>query len=183
MATRKKTATSLKTLLDKTNAWISKNDLEYTITFSAVASAADVAGAEAKLGVALPRSYAEFVTTFGNFQISGALTGRGDGNDTALLSPAEVVATTLRLRKEFAKSKDVESKKIVEDGIIFAVDPTGEFYHLFVVSSADKTGDMKTRGYDYQDPANTDPWTEGDGTFAEVVEGFVTQVRDNALDG
>lgn len=68
-------------------------------------------------------------------------------------------------------------------GLVFCADPRGEYFHLFVLSGAGADGEMKTRAYDYQDPANTDPWFEGDGSFGSVAEQLCEKVRDNALDG
>jgi hypothetical protein len=125
-----------------------------------------------------PPSYVDFVTRHGTFSISGAITGRRAGNDAALFSPADVVKQTERHREELATT----TQQILNDGILFCGDPCAEYFHLFVISGADANGEMKTRGYDYQDPANTDPWFEGDGTFLSVVEAIAKNVRERALD-
>lgn len=129
----------------------------------------------------MPRSHVDFVMTHGAFCIDGDLTGRGSGNDTELFSPHRILEQTTRYREMLAKSKDTDSQEILNDGLLFCGDPCNEYFHLFVVSSANEvTGEMATRGYDYQDPGNSDPWHEGDGTFDSVVEEIAQTVRDNA---
>ncbi len=169
--------------IDELNNWLEQQEVEPRVAFGKPVSAADVAKAEAKLGVNLPPSYVDFVTKHGPFHISGALTGRGEGNDTRLLKPADACKETLRHRKEMEQHEDEESQRILDDCIIFCADPGDEFFHLFVISSADARGEMPTRPWDYQDPGNNDPWHEGDGTFASVIEQLIETVRAHALDG
>jgi hypothetical protein len=152
------------------------------VKWRAKVTTAELKEAERALGVALPPSYREFVRGAGTFVSSGALTGRGGGNDTVLFTPAEIVKQTKRYRKELSASSDEDGKQILNDGIVFCADPRDEYFHLFVISGARKNGEMKTRAYDYQDPATTDPWHEGDGTFASVIDGIITRVRDQALE-
>lgn len=168
--------------LDALNGWLEDNGLDARVEFSAPIAAADIDAAEQELGCRLPPSYRRFVGEHGTFVVSGALTGRGDGNDTCLFPPAALVSVTKHLRAELEASSDEDSAAILVDGIAFCDDPADEFFHLFVVSGAAADGEMKTRGYDYQDPANTDPWFEGDGTFDTVVDGIIATVRAHALD-
>ena len=168
--------------LDELNEWLAENDVEHRVVFGKPVTAADVAATEKALAVKLPRAYVDFVTTRGPFEYSGALTGRGEGNDTRLLAPADVTLETLRFRKEMALSRDEEGQHIVDDGIVFCVDPDGEFLHLFVISSAAADGEMPTRPFDYQDLGMNDPWYEGDGSFASVIGELIATVREHALD-
>jgi hypothetical protein len=81
-----------------------------------------------------------------------------------------------------AEIQDDNSLKIVNDALFFCADPSDELFYLFVLSSKDKTGEMKTRSYDYQDPANSEPWFAGDGTFASAIEEIAATVREHALE-
>lgn len=146
-------------------------------TFSKPVAREELEKAAKRLGVAFPPSYAELVTTYGAFTLSGELTGRGRGNDTSLFPPARAAKETLAYRAKMAKARDEDAKEILNDGILFCGDPKDEAFHLFVVSTRTSRGEMKTRHYDYQDPGNNDPWFEGDGTFASVVTGLLQRVR------
>lgn len=177
-----KDTTALAGELDALNDWLEENEVEPRVVFGKPVTAAQVAQAEAALGAKLPPSYVDFVTTRGPLHLSGALTGRGRGNDTRLLTPADVVKETQCYRKEVRLLDDEESRAIVDDGLIFCVDPDGEYFHLFVISSADGRGEMPTRPWDYQDTGNNEPWHEGKDTFASVIESIIATVRKHALE-
>lgn len=170
------TSNELKKDLDKLNEWLQENGETHTITFSRPISHPEIAEAEKIIGVRFPPSYTNFVTQHGTFVIPGVLTDHGFGNDSVLFSPSQVVEETQRYRKEFTQSEDEESEEIFQDGLVFCADPQNEFFHLFVLSSADETGEMSTRSFDYQDLGNNDPWYEGDDTFDSVIESLIDSV-------
>lgn len=165
-------------ILEALDVWLEKCGLDQRVVYSKPIAASAVSAAEKKLGMKLPSSYVDFVTKHGTFEISGELTGRGFGNDTALLAPAEAVKETLRYRKELAKAGDADGREILDDGLLFCADPRDEAFFLFVLSSA-KGGDMRTRLYDYQNPGLNDPHHDGDGTFDSVVDEIAMQVLAN----
>jgi hypothetical protein len=163
-------------ILRELNEWLAAKGHAGRVVFSEAVPGAEVEKAQEVLGVRLPRSYVEFVMSHGVFTIDGDLTGRGSGNDTRLFRPRELAEETARLRQSVSELGDEEGQEVAEDALFFCGDPVDEYFHLFVVSSA-HDGDMPTRAYDYQDPACTDPWHEGDGTFDSIVEGIATLVR------
>ena len=167
--------------LDKLSSWLTKNKIEQLIRFSAPISEAEIKKAESVLKEKLPPSYKEFVATCGAFVIPGELTGNGYMNDSALYAPNEIAEQTLKYRKLIAKSKDENSKKILNDGLLFCSHPRNERFFLFVLSGTNKKGEIRSRFYDYQDPANNDPWFEGDGNFDSTIDELVKTVRKNAL--
>lgn len=171
-------AAEARRLLDDLNEWLTELDAEERIEFTPVPNAAaELAAAAAYAGRPLPPAYADFVEHHGVFFVSGDLTGRGGGNDTRLLSPAEAVEGTRRYREEAAQFEDEVSQEILEDGLLFCADPADEYFHLFVLSSADADGEMGVRAYDYQDPANNDEWHEGDTDFLGTITELVGRIR------
>ncbi len=173
---------TVKRILDELNELLEKKGIGERVNFTEPVTQDKIEEAERELGVTLPPSYVEFVTQHGLFYIDGGLTGRGSGNDTELFSPEEIIEKTLEYRKEMKDSNDIDSQKILDDGLIFCADPCDEYFYLFVLSSAgkNKNGEMYTRGYDYQDPACCDPWYEvEDGSFESVVEEVVNCVKKN----
>lgn len=170
--------------LDELNAWLEEQGVEDRVTFSDPVSSSEVADAEKALGFKLPPSYVDFITQYGLFSISGNLTGRGSGNDTELFSPTEAIEETNHYREELAEfAEGSEDAKIINDALIFCADPLDEFFHLFVISSANTDGEMPTRSYNYQDPACSDDWYEGDGSFESTIDEIIETVRENALEG
>lgn len=185
MARRK--AKDPRAILDELNAWLAEHEIEARVVFTRPVSRTAIAGAERSLGRRFPPAYVEFVTRNGTFTISGSLTGRGEGNDTVLLDPEGAARATAEYRKRLAKSRDTTSQAILADGLLFCADPRGEFFHLFVLSSANAQGEMKTRSYDYQDPGNNDGHRPGGGpgagSFASVIADIAAVVRARARDG
>ncbi|MGE0550497.1 MAG: SMI1/KNR4 family protein [Kofleriaceae bacterium] len=175
------TAAEIKRAFDDLNAWLSASRVAHAVVFSAPIAHAELDAAARRLGVTFPPSYARFVTEHGTFTISGAITGRGEGNDTALLSPRDAVTQTDKYRRWVAESDDADSIQILQDAIVFCEDPEDEYVHLFVISSADAAGEMNAREYNYQDPATSDPWFEGDGSFATTMSFIIETVRSNAI--
>jgi len=169
-------------LLDELDEWLDENEIEPRVVWSPRVKNKDVARAARALGVRLPPSYVELVTTRGTFFIDGDLTGRGSGNDTRLLTPSEIVEHTERYRGEAHEHDGPEQQRILDDALIFCADPKGELFHLFVISSLDDAGEMATRPYDYQNLGMNDGWHEGDGSFASVIEGIVADVEENLVE-
>lgn len=165
--------------LSALNKWLEDQGVDGEVDFGPPIKAAAIAKAEKGLGVRLPPSYVDFVTTHGTFTISGNLTGCGEGNDSELFEPERIVKETKNYRKEF-KDDASDDQKIANDGLFFASDPNDERYFVFVISSAEANGEMKARYYDYQDPANTDGWFEGNCTFDDVIDQLIETVKDNS---
>jgi predicted DNA-binding WGR domain protein len=185
-------AQKAKQFLNDLNAWAAKNGLKENVNFSKPFTMADIEEAEKKLKVKLPLSYVEFVTCYGTFFISGEITGNGWGNDTYLLSPSQVADRTLEHRNDYQQfgenidnynpeeepDSHVEAYRIINDGLMFCACPTDDASYVFVISSADVSGEMKARYFDVDDFGMNTPWFEGDLTFSECVAEIIENIKN-----
>lgn len=154
---------------------------------------ADIEKAEAQLKVRLPPSYVELVTTLGAPAVlprlpPGADPKRAENLDFTVLIPREIVKWTKELRRSldpdmFEEPESLERvRKQLANAIFFQFGLDAGEGFVFLVDTADASGEMKVADYSHEYIEELDWGPESAVVFASLAAATAnaaTQVEDS----